>query len=105
MALRHKTKKKCHFNLDDLQEAGDVRALVEEVVRTRERDEILHFCRQQLNSDYREALYLVYFEGMSYRQTSKIMGKNVKQITNMVYRGKIGLRKILEKEGITGVEE
>ena len=104
MALRHKTKKKCHFNLDDLQEAGDARALVEEAVRTRERDEILHFCMQQLNSDYREALYLVYFEGMSYRQTSKIMGKNVKQITNMVYRGKIGLRKILEKEGITGVE-
>ena len=89
---------------NDLQEAGDARALVEEVVRTRERDEILHFCMQQLNSDYREALYLVYFEGMSYRQTSKIMGKNVKQITNMVYRGKIGLRKILEKEGITGVE-
>ena len=42
----------------------------------------------ELKADYREALYLTYFEGMSYQQAAEVMGKSVKQITNMVYRGK-----------------
>ncbi len=29
----------------------------------------------ELNSDYREALYLTYFEGMSYQQAAEVMGK------------------------------
>mgnify|MGYP001771665141 FL=1 len=29
------------------------------------------------------------------------MGKSVKQITNLIYRGKQSLRALLEKEGIT----
>lgn len=33
------------------------------------------------------------------------MGKSVKQITNMVYRGKQSLRGFLEKEGITDAEQ
>ena len=58
----------------------------------------------ELNLDYREALYLTYFEGMSYLQAAEVMGKNVKQITNMVYRGKESLRGLLEREGITNAE-
>ena len=77
---------------------------MEEVVRTKERDQILHFCMDELNPDYRESLYLTYFEGMSYLQAAEVMGKSVKQITNMVYRGKERLRGLLEREGITNVE-
>ena len=33
------------------------------------------------------------------------MGKNEKQISNMVYRGKQSLRELLRKEGITHAEE
>ena len=51
--------------------------LVEEVIRTRERDQILHFCMDELKPDYREALYLTYFEGMSYQQAAEVMGKSV----------------------------
>lgn len=32
------------------------------------------------------------------------MGKTVKQITNIVYRGKASLRGLLEREGITDAE-
>ena len=35
---------------------------------------------------------------------AEVMGKSVKQITNMVYRGKERLRGLLEREGITNVE-
>lgn len=82
----------------------DGKTLVEEVVRTKERNQILHFCMDELNSKYRETLYLTYFEGMSYQQAAEVMGKSVKQITNMVYRGKERLRGLLEREGITNVE-
>ena len=71
---------------------------------TKERNQILHLCMDELNPDYREALYLTYFEGMSYQQAAEVMGKSVKQITNMVYRGKERLRGLLKREGITNAE-
>ena len=88
MALRHKSKRKCLFRLDELTDESDGQLLVEEVIRTEERNRILHFCMGEMNPDYREVLYLTYFEGMSYAQAAEVTGKTVKQITNMVYRGK-----------------
>ena len=45
-----------------------------------------------------------YFEGMSYAQAAEVTGNTVKQITNMVSRGKESLRRLLEREGITNAE-
>ena len=42
---------------------------------------------------------------MSYQQAAEVLGKSVKQITNMVYRGKERLRGLLQREGITDVEK
>ena len=99
MALRHKSKRKPLFSLDTLTGEPEGRLLVEEVIRTEERNRILHFCMAEMNPDYREVLYLTYFEGMSYAQAAEVTGKTVKQITNMVYRGKESLRRLLEREG------
>lgn len=104
MALRHKSRRRIFFSLDDLAREPEAQTLVEEVVRTKERNQILHLCMDELNPDYREALYLTYFEGMSYQQAAEVMGKSVKQITNMVYRGKERLRGLLKREGITNAE-
>lgn len=104
MALRHKSRRRLFFSLDNLTEEPDGQTLVEEVVRTKERDQILHLCMAELKPDYREALYLTYFEGMSYLQAAEVMGKSEKQITNMVYRGKERLRGLLEREGITNAK-
>ena len=104
MALRRKSKRKLLFGLDELADAPDGQLLVEEVIRTEERNRILHFCMAEMNPDYREVLYLTYFEGMSYAQAAEVTGKTVKQITNMVYRGKESLRKLLEREGVTNAE-
>ena len=104
MALRHKSKRKPLFSLDALADEPDGRLLAEEVIRTEERNRILHFCMDEMNPDYREVLYLTYFEDMSYAQAAEVTGKTVKQITNMVYRGKESLRRLLEREGITNAE-
>ena len=95
MALRRKSKRRRLFSLDEL---------AEEVIRTEERNRVLHFCMGEMNPDYREVLYLTYFEDMSYAQAAEVTGKTVKQITNMVYRGKESLRRLLEREGITNAE-
>ena len=104
MALRHKSKRKSLFSLDALADEPDGRLLAEEVIRTEERNRVLHFCMGEMNPDYREVLYLTYFEDMSYAQAAEVTGKTVKQITNMVYRGKESLRRLLEREGITNAE-
>ena len=41
---------------------------------------------------------------MSYGEAAEVTGKSVKQITNLVFRGKESLRKLLEREGITNAE-
>ena len=104
MALRHKSKRKPLFSLDELTGEPDGQLLAVEVIRTEERNRILHFCMDEMNPDYREVLYLTYFEDMSYAQAAEVTGKTVKQITNMVYRGKKSLRRLLEREGITDAE-
>ena len=104
MALRHKSRRKPLFSLDALTGEPDGRLLAEEVIQTEERNRVLHFCMDEMNPDYREVLYLTYFEDMSYAQAAEVTGKTVKQITNMVYRGKESLRRLLEREGITNAE-
>ena len=104
MALRHKSRRKHSFSIDDLVEEPEEKILVEEVIRTKERNRILHLCMSELNQAYREVLYLVYFEDMSYRQAAEVMNKNIKQVTNLVFRGKESLRKLLEREGISNAE-
>ena len=56
---------------------------------------------EKTGADYREALFLVYFEGLSHAETAAVMGKREKQVADLIYRGKNALRKRLEQEGIT----
>ena len=99
MALRHKSRRRPVFSLDDLPREPEAEMLVEEAVRSRERSQLLHLCMERLHVEYREALYLTYFEELSYKEAARVMGKNVKQVTNLVYRGKQSLRRLLEQEG------
>ncbi|MBQ1244622.1 MAG: RNA polymerase sigma factor [Clostridia bacterium] len=66
-----------------------------------EQKKSLHSALNRLNDDYKTALHLVYFENMSYEEASLVMKKDLKQVTNLVYRAKISLKEILEREGFT----
>ena len=66
---------------------------------TDERSRALHDALPKLNDNYRTALHLVYFEGMSYSEAAAVMHKSAKQIDNLVTRGKAALKKILTEEG------
>ena len=62
---------------------------------------MLHLCLERIDPQLREALWLVYFEDMSYKAAAHIMGVNTKRIEHLLTRGKKKMREELEKEGIT----
>ncbi len=59
---------------------------------------MLHKVIEQLKPEYKQVLYLVYFEDFNTSQTAKIMGKTNRQITYLLYRAKQSLKSRLEQE-------
>ncbi len=52
-----------------------------------------------LDEKYKNAIYLVNIEGLSYKETSKILGETLQNTKSLIHRGKKQLRKILLKKG------
>lgn len=66
-----------------------------------ERQSLLYRLLRTIDADYRQALYLQYFEEMKPEQISRIIKKNIKQTYNQLSRGKEALRAAYEKMGIS----
>ncbi len=64
-----------------------------------ERSRQLYEALERLNPEYRQALYLIYFEDMGGDEAAKVMGKSRKQVYNLTERGKKALRAELERMG------
>lgn len=64
-----------------------------------ERRIILHKAMRNLKPDYRQVLWLVYFEEFSNKEAAKIMKKSVHGVETLVYRARLSLKSELEKEG------
>ena len=54
---------------------------------------------EKLDEKYKNAIYLVNIEGLSYEETSKILEQTLQNTKSLVHRGKKQLRKILLKKG------
>ena len=70
-----------------------------------ERKQALYRCLNRIAPAYREALWLVYMEDLSYRQASEVLNVSEKKIDHLLRRGKQALRQGLEKEGVTDAHE
>ena len=64
-----------------------------------ERDRQLYEALGRLNPEYRQALYLLFFEDMNSEEAARVMGKTRKQVYNLTERGKKALRTELERIG------
>ena len=106
LALRH-SKKHRHLFLwiDDLDFELPDKTLAETKVFRNERDRQLYAALDKLKPEYREAVYLIYLEEMTYRNAAAVMSKSEQQIKNLVYRGKQSLKAILEQEGFEYADE
>ncbi|MBO6229376.1 MAG: RNA polymerase sigma factor [Ruminiclostridium sp.] len=70
-----------------------------------ERKRLLHLCLDRIDPKLKEALWLIYFDEMSYADAAAVMGVTKKRIDKLLQKGKEMLRAELEKEGITNAYE
>lgn len=85
--------------LDVCADMADDQEDIERVYFCRERDVTVHRAMDRIKAEYRQALWLVYFEGFSYQQVAKVLGKSVHSVETLVYRARRSLKAELEKEG------
>ena len=72
-------------------------SFVEELLKNEEKKR-LHRAINSLRDEYREAVHLVYFEGMSVSEAATIMDKGKRQVDNLLYRARRSLKEALESE-------
>ena len=87
--LRH--RKVIDFtDLSDAENLASDEEIPAEALIADERKRALHRALRSLKSDMRDAVYLVYFEDLSYDEAAKVMKKSRKQIDNLIYTAKKG---------------
>lgn len=95
--LKKQSKIKILCHITDNQTADENSQIEADLIHG-ERNRLLHRAINKLKVDYRQILYLLYFEDMSYYDAGYVMKKSTKQIKNLAYRAKQALKRQLEKE-------
>ncbi|MBE6763852.1 MAG: RNA polymerase sigma factor [Ruminococcaceae bacterium] len=96
--LRHNAKRS-DVPMDDVEKYVKDEYDLEKLYIVEERKIAVHRALHKLHSEYRQVLWLIYFEGLSNADTASIMRKNARQMKNLVYRAKSALKSELDKEG------
>ena len=96
--LRHVSKLSV-TPVDELPELADSSENTEHSYIKQENKLILHNAMQKLKPQYRQVLYLIFFEELDNEQTAQVMRKTKRQIENLVYHAKQSLKAELNKEG------
>ena len=87
-------------SIDDCAEISSVED-IEEYFCREEQSIAVHKAVNKLKTEYRQVIYLIYFEDFTNTETAAIMRKTSRQITNLLYQAKKALKTELEKEEIT----
>jgi RNA polymerase sigma-70 factor (ECF subfamily) len=87
-------------SVDDIETVADETTPEAEFLKD-EQSRQIHLAIKKLKAEYREVLYLLYFEDMSYHDAGIVLNKTTKQIKNLSRRARASLKKILESEGFT----
>ncbi|MCR5310007.1 MAG: RNA polymerase sigma factor [Lachnospiraceae bacterium] len=64
----------------------------------------LYKALREINPDYRQVLFLTYFESMKPDEIARILKKNIKQVYNLTTRGREALKAALERNGFDYAE-
>lgn len=99
LALDHLRRKKADIPLDICPEAADEECALESRYIQQEDRVIIHRTMKKLKREYRQVLWLVYFEGFSCAEAGKIMGKSVSNTQTFVCRARQALKTKLLEEG------
>lgn len=94
-------RKLVYVPLDALPESADVYEAPELRFFAEEKDRALHRCLGRLKSEYHQALWLYYFEGLPVKDVAAIMKKSVHSVDTLLYRARLAVKRELELEGFT----
>ena len=89
---------------EELELSGDEESLEAAYIRE-ERQKLVRGALGRLHPDYRQVLWLTYFEGFSSGEAGTVLRKNERQMRNLLYRAKQALKAELEREGYVQDEE
>ncbi len=98
--IRH-NRKNADISLDEADNFLKDEYDLEKMYITEERNTAVLEALKRLHPEYRQVLWLLYFEGFSNTEAARIMKKNSRQMKNLVYRAKDSLKEKLSKEGFT----
>lgn len=100
IALDHARRKTRYVELSygEYPEIANEEASLEQVYIQEERSILLHRAMRELKPEYRQILWLVYFEGFTNREAAAIMKRSVHSVETLVYRAKRALRARLDEE-------
>ena len=96
--LRHNAKQ-ADTSFDDLENYIQDEYDLEKLYIIEEQKIAVHRALKKLCIEYRQVLWLLYFEGLTNAEASVVMKKNARQMKNLVYRAKSALKSELDKEG------
>lgn len=96
-----RNSKKADSTVEELAESLADEENLERSYLQEERKIMLHKAMATLNPDYRQVLYLSFFEGLSNDEIAVVIRKSKRQVEMLIYRAKISLKSKLEKEGFT----
>lgn len=97
--LRHNSKFSISA-IDDMENYIKDETDLENMYINNERKIAVHKALSSLKPEYREVLWLVYFEEFSNKEVALLMNKSKRQIENLVFRAKQSLKSTLDKEGL-----
>ena len=101
--LRHSAKQ-TDISTEDIENHLKDEQDLEKMYILEEEKFALHTALRKLHPEYRQVLWLLYFEEFSNTDAATIMKKTARQMKNLVYRAKIALKSELNKEGFLDEE-
>ncbi len=95
--VRREMRFSSHIMPEDFEKEDSAR--VEEHIFRKENANMLSRAMEKIHSEYAAVLRLVYLEDMTCEEAGKVLGKNKRQMANLLYRAKNSLRRAMEEEG------
>lgn len=94
-----KNSKYSEISIDGCAEIASDEVNLEKSYLREEQKILLHQAIHKLKPEYRQVLWLTYFEGFTNKEVAKIMKKSVHCVETLTYRARLSLKSKLDKEG------
>ena len=91
--------KHIHIPLENCPELANEACDLERQYIQNEQNRVLHNGMKKLKPEYKQVLWLIYFEGFSNKETARILGKTVHNTETLAYRARQSLKAKLLEEG------